>query len=134
MAKRSLLSRCPSYNHMAYVVPWSRVLAFVTTMSKKHKSTSPTAIWVKNQRKTISIEEKLDVTSWLERKVKELLTYPVMLDSLILTNIQFKIMLLELQKMLSGTKAFVQQDCHSPIRRKCTKNYGWKSFKFLCII
>jgi len=56
--------------------------------------------------------------------VKELLTYPVMLDSLILTNIQFKIMLLELQKMLSGTKAFVQQDCHSPIRRKCTKNYG----------
>jgi hypothetical protein len=43
-------------------------------MSEKRISTSPSAIQVKNQRKTIGIEEKLDVISWLE-KVKELLTY-----------------------------------------------------------
>jgi hypothetical protein len=35
-------------------------------MSEKCKSTSRTAIQVKNQRKTISIEEKLDVMSQLE--------------------------------------------------------------------
>jgi hypothetical protein len=32
-------------------------------MSEKHKSTSPSAIQVKNWQKTISIEEKLDVIS-----------------------------------------------------------------------
>jgi hypothetical protein len=34
-------------------------------MSEKRKSTPPSAIQVKNQRKTISIEEKLDVISRL---------------------------------------------------------------------
>jgi hypothetical protein len=32
-------------------------------MSEKHKSTSPGAIQVKNQRKTMNIEDKLDVVS-----------------------------------------------------------------------
>jgi hypothetical protein len=36
-------------------------------MSEKCKSTSPSAIQVKNQRKTISTEEKLDVISQLEK-------------------------------------------------------------------
>jgi hypothetical protein len=35
-------------------------------MSEKHKSTSPSAIPVKNQWRTISTEEKLDIISWLE--------------------------------------------------------------------
>jgi hypothetical protein len=36
-------------------------------MSEKRKSTPPSAVQVKNRRKTIGIEEKLDVISWLEK-------------------------------------------------------------------
>jgi IS30 family transposase len=36
-------------------------------MSDKHKSASPSAVEVKNQRKVISIEEKLDSVSRLEK-------------------------------------------------------------------
>jgi hypothetical protein len=36
-------------------------------MSEKHESASPSAIQVKSQRKTTSIEEKLGVTNWLEK-------------------------------------------------------------------
>jgi len=35
-------------------------------MSEKHKSTSPSAIQVKNQWKTVSIEDNLDVKSQLQ--------------------------------------------------------------------
>jgi len=36
-------------------------------MSEKRKSTSPSALQVEDQWKTISTEEKLDVTNWLEK-------------------------------------------------------------------
>jgi hypothetical protein len=36
-------------------------------MSEKRKSTPPSTIQVKNQQKTISTEEKLDVKNWLEK-------------------------------------------------------------------
>jgi hypothetical protein len=36
-------------------------------MSERHKSTSPSAIQVQSQQKTIGIEEKLDVISRLEK-------------------------------------------------------------------
>jgi len=36
-------------------------------MSDKNKFVSPSAIEVKNQQRTISIEEKLNVTIWLEK-------------------------------------------------------------------
>jgi hypothetical protein len=49
----------------------------------RNESTSPFAIQVENQRKTVGIEEKLDVINQLEN-VNELLTYAVMLDLLIL--------------------------------------------------
>ena len=42
-------------------------LAFLTNMSEKRKSASPSAIEVKNWRKTVSIEEKLDIISRLEK-------------------------------------------------------------------
>ena len=45
---------------MAYVVPPSTALVLVNKMSEKSKPTSPSAIQVKNRRKTILIEEKLD--------------------------------------------------------------------------
>jgi len=83
---------------MADVVPPSAALAFITKMSKKHKSASPSAVQVKNRWKTISFEEKLDVISQLE-KVNELLTNAVMLDSPILVYVQFMIMLKECQEL-----------------------------------
>ena len=51
---------------MAHVPSPSTALTFLINMSDKHKSTSPTAIQVKNKRTIISTEEKLDV-SWLEK-------------------------------------------------------------------
>ena len=50
-------------NHAADVVSSATALALVTNMRDKCKSTSLSTIQVKNQRKTISIEEKFDVTS-----------------------------------------------------------------------
>ena len=58
---------CWWYIHVAYIVPPWTALAFGNKMSEKHKSTSPNAIQVKNRWKTISIEEKLDVISQLEK-------------------------------------------------------------------
>ena len=52
---------------MADVVPHLTALDFVPKMSGKRKSTSPSAIQVKNRRKTISTEEKLEVISLLEK-------------------------------------------------------------------
>jgi hypothetical protein len=43
-------------------------LALLTKRSEKYKSTSPSAIPVKNQRKTITIKEKLDVISQPEKR------------------------------------------------------------------
>ena len=43
------------------------VLTFLTKMSEKRISTSPSAIQVKIQRKTVSIEEKYNVISRLEK-------------------------------------------------------------------
>jgi len=45
------------------IVPPTTALAFVTKMSQKNKSTLTSAIQVKNWRKTISVEDKLDVIS-----------------------------------------------------------------------
>ena len=42
-------------------------LAFLTNMSEKCKSTSLSAIQVKNRWQTISIDEKLDIISWPEK-------------------------------------------------------------------
>jgi hypothetical protein len=42
-------------------------VALPISMSEKCKCTSSSAIKVKNQQKTISIEEKLDVISQLEK-------------------------------------------------------------------
>jgi len=42
-------------------------LAFVTKVREKRKSTSPGAIQVKNQGKTIRTEDKLDVASPIEK-------------------------------------------------------------------
>jgi len=48
-------------------------------MSKEHNSTSPSAVQMKNWQKTITTEDKLDVISWLVKKINKLLTYAIML-------------------------------------------------------
>ena len=55
---------------------------------------------VKNWRETVGFEEKLDVINQLE-KVNKLVTYAVMLDGLIVVNVQFVIMLIEVKNVLS---------------------------------
>jgi hypothetical protein len=51
---------------VAHLVSSSTALAFLTSVSEKHNSTSPTAIHVKNLQNEISIEGKLDLISRLE--------------------------------------------------------------------
>jgi hypothetical protein len=46
---------------MAHLVFSSTALVFLTSMSDKRKSASPSAIQVNNQQKTIGIEEELRV-------------------------------------------------------------------------
>jgi IS30 family transposase len=55
------------YNDAALWVSSSTAWAFLTNMSEKRKSASPSAVQVKNCRKTIGIEEKLHVISRLEK-------------------------------------------------------------------
>jgi hypothetical protein len=58
---------CLCYIQVAHLVFSSTALAFLTNMSKKRKSASPSAIEVKNQPKTIGIEEKLSITMLCEK-------------------------------------------------------------------
>jgi hypothetical protein len=83
------------YSHVGYLVFSSTAVAFLTNMSEKCKSASPSAIQVKNWWQRIGVEEKLHIISQL-KKVKELLIYAIMLDSLIVVYVQFVIMLIEL--------------------------------------
>jgi hypothetical protein len=55
---------------------------------------------VKNLWKIVGTDKKLDIISRLE-KVNKLLTYAVMLESLMVAYVQLVIMLVELQKVLS---------------------------------
>ena len=55
------------YKHAADALPPSTALVCVTKMCKRHKSTSRSAIEVKNRRKTISVEEQIDVICRIER-------------------------------------------------------------------
>jgi len=48
------------------VVPPATAFVFVTKISERHKSTSPSAIQVKNRQNPITIQQKLDVINHLE--------------------------------------------------------------------
>jgi len=69
-------------------------MSFVTEISEKHQSTSLSAFEVKNWQKAFSTEADLI-------KVNELLTYAIMLGSLIVVYVHFVVMLIELKKVLS---------------------------------
>jgi hypothetical protein len=49
------------YVHVAYLVFCSIALSFLTSVSEKRKYASPSAVEVKNRRKTIDTEETLSV-------------------------------------------------------------------------
>jgi hypothetical protein len=66
--------------------------------SKKCKSTSSSAIQVKNRRKTISTEEKLSINL---KHMNELLTYAIMLESPTAAHVHFVKKLTELKKVTS---------------------------------
>jgi hypothetical protein len=55
------------YNHTAHLLSSPTALAFLTNMSEKCKSASPTAIQVKSRWKTIGIEEKVHVINRSEK-------------------------------------------------------------------
>jgi len=118
---------CWWYNHKAHVVSSSTALAFVTKMSEKCKSISPSAIQVKNRWKTMCVEEKLDISCQLE-KANELVTYGIMLCISICPIRDNADRITESSK--SGTKVFVWQDYHSSVRKNCTKH---KNLHFYCI-
>jgi hypothetical protein len=52
---------------VAHLVSSSTALPFLTNMSEKRQSASPSAIQVNNRRKTIGIDKKLQVISQLEK-------------------------------------------------------------------
>jgi hypothetical protein len=55
------------YNRTTDTVSPSTALAFGMEISEKCNSTSPSAVQVKTQHKTVNIEVQLDVISWLEK-------------------------------------------------------------------
>ena len=122
------------YKHTAHVIPSSSSLAFGTNISEKHKSASPSAVQVKNWWKTINIEEKLDIISWLEKS--EQICY-------ICHNVWYARISVHtihdnadrvIESAKSGTKVFIKQDCHSPIRNGGTKEqWMWVSCIFIVL-
>jgi hypothetical protein len=90
-------------------------------MSEKHKSASPNAIEMKNQWKTISIEEKLDVISWIEKaeRIIDICRNVSFTHSSVCTSCDIADRITESAK--SGNKAFVNH----------TRNYGCESHTLL---
>ena len=89
----------------------------------KSKSTSPRATQVKNRQKTNSTDDKLEVLSQPEKgeqivnichnaRFNHSNIRTICGDADIITK-----------KVKPGTKVFVHQDDHSPIRMNSTKNY-----------
>jgi hypothetical protein len=100
-------------------------------ISEKRKSTSPSAMQVKNQQQILSIEEQLDVISRLEKG--EQIGYICHNVRLVHGNVHTvcenadKIA----ESAKSGTEVFVQQDYHNPIGIIGTKYCGCESCTFL---
>lgn len=86
--------------HTAHVVSSSTALVFLNTISEKHKSPTSNAIQAKKWQRTFSIEEKLNIISYL-KKVNKSLTYAIKSDSLIVEHVQLVIMLVALRKVPS---------------------------------
>jgi hypothetical protein len=89
---------------VADLIPFSTALAVCTNVSEERKSTSPSAIQLKNWRMTISTEEILDIISRFKKD--KLLTYGIMLDLLTVARIRDNSDRIT-ESAKSGTKVFV---------------------------
>ena len=89
---------------MACLATSSTALAFLSNMSEKCKSASLNAIQVRNRQKTISIEGKLDLISWLEEG-EQIFDIGHNVNLLIVACVQFVILLVELKNMKEGAKS-----------------------------
>ena len=119
------------YYHAANLVPSPTAVAFLNNTSDKHKSTSPSAVQVKNWWKTINIKEKLDIISRLEKGGQiYYMCHNVWYAHISVHTIRDNADRIA-ESAKSGTKVFVYQDYHSPIRNSGTKNYGCESLTFL---
>jgi len=100
-------------------------MAFVTKMSEKRKSTSPSAIQVQNQLREIRHNE----SAW--KKVNRLLTYAIMLDLLIVSICTTRFNADRIKEHAkSGTKVFMWQKYHSHIGMNIFKKCGCESLAF----
>jgi len=99
-------------------------------MNEKGIAASPTAIQVKNQW-IMGIEEKFDVISWLEKGEQTVdIRHNVGLSRSSIRRVGYDADRFT-ESAKSGTKVFVWQHCHSPIKMKCTRNYVCEAGKFL---
>jgi len=102
-------------------------------MNEKCKSTLPSAIQVKNWRKTISIKAELVIISWLEKGEKTVDIY----HTVIVTHISVCTICHNADRITESAKArtrvFVWQDYHSPIRVNLTKIIDASLLYFYCI-
>jgi hypothetical protein len=92
---------CWWYNHMSHLVSSSAALVFLTIMSEKHISASPSAIHMRNQ---CWREIRCNKPNW-----KQWMNW-VMLASFIVAYVHFVIMLIELQKVLSQELKWVLKE------------------------
>jgi hypothetical protein len=115
---------------VAHVIP---LLAFGTKMSEERKPSSPGAMQVKNWRKTIIVEEKLGVISKLAEG-EHIFDICCMLGVLILAYVQFVIMLIELQTVLSQElKCLCSKTTTSLSESMVTKTMDVSLLHFYCI-
>jgi hypothetical protein len=104
------------------------------TLSEKCNSTSSSAIQVKNRRKTIGIEEKLEK----RERIVDICCNVRLAHSCTCTICEKADRITERAKCLDKIKAnnmkhgvFVQQDYNSPIGKNYNKHYGCESFTLL---
>jgi len=98
-------------------------------MSEKCKSTSPSAIQVKNRQKKISTEEKLRHKPTLNGEQIVNINHNVRFAQSSIHTICDDRMA---ESVKLGTKVFVEQDYHSPIRTNHTKNCACESPTYKC--
>jgi hypothetical protein len=116
------------YDHAADVVPPppQTTSSFVIKTSQRRKSASPSAIQVKNPRKRIRVDEKLDVIRRLEKGERTVDTWL----NVIFAHISIGTIRDSVVRVTESAK-FVFQECHLHIGMNHTRHYGCQSLIFL---
>jgi len=119
--------------HAAHAVSSSTTLACLKYVSDKHKFAPLNTIQVKNWQKTISIEEKSDIISWLVKgeQIVDICRKVRHVHSSVCTIHDNADRIKENAR--SRSKALVQLDYHSPISTKHTKVWMSVSYTFIAL-